>query len=130
MLRRILPILLTTLCATAQAAEPQAATPQGTPLVIEVKLDSYTIKPDKITVKAGQPVTLKVKNEAGFIPHNLVIKAPQAGVEVKVDVSAGKSNEVSFTPTQPGHYEMICDKSPPIGKSHKAKGMHGLLIVE
>ena len=125
MLRRILPVLLTTLCATAQAAEPQA-----TPQVIEVKLDSYTIKPDKITVKAGQPVTLKVKNEASFIPHNLIIKAPQAGVEVKVDVGAGKSGEVSFTPTQPGSYEMICDKSPPIGKSHKAKGMHGLLIVE
>lgn len=130
MLRRILPILLTTLCATAQAAEPQAATPQGTPLVIEVKLDSYTIKPDKITVKAGQPVTLKVKNEASFIPHNLVIKAPQAGVEVKVDVGAGKSGEVSFTPTQAGSYEIMCDKSPPIGKSHKEKGMHGTLVVE
>lgn len=125
MLRWILSVMLATLCASALAAEPQA-----TPQVIEVKLDSYTIKPDKITVKAGQPVTLKVKNEASFIPHNLIIKAPQAGVEVKVDVGAGKSGEVSFTPTQPGSYEMICDKSPPIGKSHKAKGMHGLLIVE
>ena len=125
MLRWILSVMLATHCASALAAEPQA-----TPQVIEVKLDSYTIKPDKITVKAGQPVTLKVKNEASFIPHNLIIKAPQAGVEVKVDVGAGKSGEVSFTPTQPGSYEMICDKSPPIGKSHKAKGMHGLLIVE
>ena len=125
MLRWILSVMLATLCASALAAEPQA-----TPQVIEVKLDSYTIKPDKITVKAGQPVTLKVKNEASFIPHNLIIKAPQAGVEVKVDVGAGKSGEVSFTPTQAGSYEMICDKSPPIGKSHKAKGMHGLLIVE
>ena len=125
MLRQVFPVLLTTLCATALAAEPQAI-----PQAIEVKLDSFTIKPDKITVKAGQPVTLKIKNEASFITHNLVIKAPQAGVEVKVDVSAGKSGEVSFTPTQPGSYEIICDKSPPIGKSHKEKGMHGLLVVE
>jgi len=121
MLKRILPLLLILLTANAFAAEPQ---------VIEIKLDSYTIRPDRITVKTGQPVTLKIKNEASFIPHNLVIKAPQAGVEVKVDVSAGKNGEVSFTPMQAGTYEMICDKHPPIGKSHKEKGMHGALIVE
>ena len=121
MLRRILPILLVALCAPALAAEPQ---------VIEIKLDSYTIKPDKITVKVGQPVTLKVKNEATFIPHNLVIKSPDAGFDVKLDLSAGKSGEVSFTPTKAGSYEMVCDKAPPIGKSHKEKGMHGLLVVE
>lgn len=121
MLRRMFPILLITLCATALAAEPQ---------VIEVQLESYAIKPDKITVKVGQPVTLKVKNEATFIPHDLVIKAPEAGIDVKLDLSAGKSGEVSFTPTKAGSYEMICDKAPPIGKSHKEKGMHGTLLVE
>ena len=121
MLRRMLPILLVTLCAPALAAEPR---------VIEVTLDSYTIKPDKITVKVGEPVLLKVKNEASFLPHNLVIKSPQAGVDIKIDVSAGKTGEASFTATQPGSYEIICDKSPPIGKNHKEKGMHGMLIVE
>ena len=121
MLKRILPLLLTIVGVNDVAADPQ---------VIEIKLDSYTIKPDRITVKAGQPVTLKVKNEASFISHNLIIKAPAAGVEVKVDVSAGKTGEVSFTPTQPGTYAMVCDKQPPIGKSHKEKGMHGVLVVE
>jgi len=121
MLRRMLRILLVALCAPAHAAEPQ---------VIEITLDSYTIKPDKITVKVGQPVTLKVKNEATFIPHNLAIKSPDAGFDVKLDLSAGKSGEVSFTPTKAGSYEMICDKAPPVGKSHKEKGMHGLLVVE
>ncbi len=66
MLRRMLPTLLVALCTPAFATEPQ---------VMEVKLDSYTIKPGTITVKAGQPVTLRVKNEATFIPHNLVIKS-------------------------------------------------------
>jgi plastocyanin len=121
MLRRMFPMLLITLCATALAAEPQ---------VIEVQLESYAIKPDKITVKVGQPVTLKVKNQATFIPHNLIIKAPEAGIDVKLDLSAGKSGEVSFTPTKAGSYEIICDKAPPIGKSHKEKGMHGTLLVE
>lgn len=121
MLRRILPLLLTLIGANAVATDPQ---------VIEIKLNSYTITPDRITVKTGQPVTLKVKNEADFIPHNLVIKAPAAGMEVKVDVSAGKTGELSFTPTQPGTYEIVCDKQPPIGKSHKEKGMYGVLVVE
>jgi plastocyanin len=121
MLRWILPMLLFALCVPALAAEPQ---------VIEIKLDSYSINPDKITVKVGQPVTLKVRNEATFIPHNLVIKSPDAGFDVKLDLSAGKSGEVSFTPTRAGNYEMICDKVPPIGKSHKDRGMHGVLVVE
>jgi plastocyanin len=114
-------LLLTGGIALALAAEPQ---------VIEVKLESYAIKPDTITVKTGQHVTLKVKNEATFIPHNLVIKAPDAGIDVKLDLAAGKSGEVSFTPTKAGSYEMHCDKEPPIGKSHKEKGMHGTLVVE
>lgn len=113
--------LLLAFAATALAAEPQ---------VIQVELDSYTIKPDTITVKAGQPVTLKVVNKATFIPHNLIIKAPEADIGVKLDLSAGKSGEVSFTPAKAGTYEMLCDKAPPIGKSHKEKGMHGKLIVE
>jgi uncharacterized cupredoxin-like copper-binding protein len=49
---------------------------------------------------------------------------------VKIDLRGGKSGEVSFTPTKAGSYEMICDKEPPIGKSHKEKGMHGTLVVE
>jgi uncharacterized cupredoxin-like copper-binding protein len=100
------------------------------PQVIEVRLESYVIKPEKITVKAGQPVILKVKNEATFIPHNLIIKAPEAGIDVKIDLRGGKSGEANFTPTKTGSYEMICDKEPPIGKSHKEKGMHGMLVVE
>lgn len=122
MKNRTLPALFfVILPALAVAAEPR---------VIEVKLDSYTIKPDKITVKVGEPVILKVRNEATFLPHNLVIKSSQAGVDIKIDVSAGKSGEASFTASQPGSYEILCDKTPPIGKSHKEKGMHGLLVVE
>lgn len=98
-------------------------------LTIEVKLGSYYIKPEKITVKRGQPVTLNLVNEATLLPHNLIIKAPETGVDIAVDVSAGKTASVSFTPTRSGSYEIICSKEPPFGKSHKEKGMHGVLEV-
>jgi len=121
MSRLFMSALLLMLAPAVLAADPQ---------VIAVELDSYTIKPDTITVKANQPVTLKVTNKATFITHNIVIKAPEAGLDVKLDVRAGKTEQVTFTPTQAGTYEMMCDKSPPIGKSHKEKGMHGKLVVE
>jgi len=118
---RLLSVLLFIILPTLTvSADPQ---------VIDIRLDSYAIKPDTITVKVNQPVTLRVKNDATFIPHNLVIKLPDAGIDVKIDLAAGKSGEMSFTPTKTGSYEMFCDKVPPIGKSHKEKGMHGTLLV-
>jgi plastocyanin len=121
MLPGMLTILLATLCTAVFATEPR---------IVEVVLNNYTIKPDTLILKAGEPVILKVKNEATFIPHNLVIKAGQAGIELKVVVGAGKISEVRFTPILPGSYELLCDTQPPIGMSHKEKGMHGTLLVE
>ena len=120
-------IVVRLLLVAILVVSPALATGQQ---VIELKLDSYTITPDRIVVKADQPVTIKATNNATFISHNLVIKAPEAGIDVHIEVRAGKTGEATFTPTRPGSYEMLCDKAPPIGKSHKEKGMHGLLIVE
>ena len=89
MQRLVLSTLLTLILVNpVMAADPR---------VIEVSLDSYTITPDHIVVKVNQPVTLKVTNKATFIPHNLIIKAPEAGIDVKVEVRAGKSGEATFT---------------------------------
>ena len=98
--------------------------------VVDVQLDSYRFIPDRIVVQANRPVRLRATNVAGFIPHSLVIKAPDAGIDVNLVVRAGKTGEASFTPTAPGTFEMICDKQPPIGRSHRDKGMHGVLVVE
>jgi len=100
------------------------------PRVIEVTLDSYSITPDHIVVKVDEPVTLKVTNKATLTPHDLIIKAPEAGIDVAIDLHGGKSGEVTFTPTRTGTYEMLCDKKLLFFKSHKDKGMHGVLVVE
>jgi uncharacterized cupredoxin-like copper-binding protein len=118
-------VLCLTLALAIGATSSLAAEPQ----IIDVVLGSYYIKPDKITVKAGQPVTLNLVNEATMVPHDLVIKAPDAGIDIAVDVPAGKKASVTFTPTKVGRYEMACDKKLLFLKSHKAKGMHGTLEV-
>jgi len=118
---RLLTLVLASGIGTAWGADAR---------VIEVKADSYFFKPDTITVKAGEPVTLSVTNEATFLPHSLVIKAPQAGLDVTIEARAGNTASATFTPTTPGTYEIYCDKEPPFGKSHKERGMHGKLIVE
>ncbi len=97
--------------------------------IIDVELGSYFFKPEKISVKVGEPVTLKLTNSASVVPHDLKIVAPEAGIDVKVDVAAGKTASVSFTPTKAGTYEMVCDKKLLFFTSHKDKGMHGVLEV-
>ena len=97
--------------------------------IIDVELGSYFIKPEKISVKVGEPVTLKLTNSASVVPHDLKIVAPEAGIDVKVDVAAGKTARVSFTPTKAGTYEMVCGKKLMFFASHKEKGMHGVLEV-
>jgi len=99
------------------------------PQVIEIRLGSYYIKPEKVTVKVGQPVTLKIINEATMIPHDLIITAPEVGIDVRVDVPAGKTGGANFTPGKVGVYEMFCDKKLLFLASHKEKGMKGMLEV-
>jgi plastocyanin len=120
-LRSIILMILSGVGLLASADEPQ---------IINIVADSYSFKPDTITVKAGHPVTLNVKNDATLLPHNLVIKAPETGVDVTIEVKAGKTASATFTPATPGTWEIYCSKEPPFGKSHRERGMHGKLIVE
>jgi plastocyanin len=100
------------------------------PKIIAIDADSYFFKPDTIVVKAGEPVTLSVTSKAYVLPHNLIIKAPEAGIDVDIEVKAGQTASATFTPTTPGTYEMYCGKEPPFGKSHRERGMHGKFVVE
>ena len=116
-------------CLSLALAMGSTPTFAAEPQMINVVLGSYYIKPDKITVKVGQPVTLNLINDASVVPHDLVIKAPSAGIDIAMDVPAGKKASVTFTPSKVGRYEMICDKKLMFFKSHKDKGMHGTLEV-
>lgn len=89
---------------------------------------SYFFKPNHIVVKANVPVEFMARKEPGMAPHNLVIKAPEAGLAVEEDL-ANEPRKIAFTATKPGKYEIYCAKKPPVGQSHRERGMVGVLEV-
>lgn len=88
----------------------------------------YFYDPNSIVVKVNVPVELSIRKEAGMTPHDFVVKAPEAGIDVSVTLDT-KPVLVRFTPTRPGRYPFICSKKLLFLKSHKDKGMEGMLEV-
>lgn len=88
----------------------------------------YFYDPNYIVVKVNKPVELKVKKAAGYIPHNLIAKAPEAGIDFNIDLKS-EVLTVKFTPTKVGKYPIYCDKSLLWFKNHREKGMEGLIEV-
>ena len=88
----------------------------------------YFYDPNYIVVKVNTPVELKVRKEAGYIPHDLVAKSPEAGIAFKLDLT-GDPQTVKFTPKKTGKYPIYCDKSLLWFKTHRERGMEGIIEV-
>lgn len=95
---------------------------------VEILGGGYFFDPDRVIVKVNVPVELKVRKESGFVPHNFVIKAPEAGIEVEESLST-EPKTIRFTPTKTGIYPMYCSKKLLFFESHREKGMEGELEV-
>lgn len=139
---RILPIaVLLLLCAVTGATgaeshdhgtwkEKRAVATVGADGVqrLEIVGGEYFYDPNYLVVKVNRPVELKFKKTAGYVPHNLVVNAPAAGIDIRVDMK-GDPQTVRFTPTKIGKYPIYCDKSLLWFKTHREKGMEGLIEV-
>jgi plastocyanin domain-containing protein len=95
---------------------------------VEMTAGSYFFDPNYIIVKVNVPVEFSIKKEAGMIPHNIVIKAPEAGIDIKLELKE-EPQAVRFTPTKTGTYPFTCEKKLLFFESHKDKGMVGTLEV-
>jgi len=93
-------------------------------------LGDYQFVPDTFEVSTGQPVRLTLTNTDRITPHNFILEDEAAGLNIDINVSAGKTTTVEFTPTTPGSYTFYCSKKLPFMKSHQEKGMEGTLIVK
>jgi len=96
--------------------------PDGTQIV-DVVAGSYWFRPQRISVVVGKPVELRITRDTTLVPHNFTLQAPEAQVNVDVDLGSGL-NFVRFTPAKVGEYRFFCARG-----SHDSKGMHGTLVV-
>lgn len=87
----------------------------------------FYFDPNIIVLKVNVPVELNVRKAPGY-PHDIVVKAPEAGMDFDVELSADPK-PVRFTPTKVGAYSMYCDKRFLWFKSHRARGMEGVIEV-
>jgi plastocyanin len=103
-------------CSKKSSGTPKAADATGGK--IEVDMTDNAFSPVTITAKAGDRVTLELKNK-GTALHNFTIKDADKSA---VDVKAGDEDELSFTAPKAGSYAFVC-------KYHESLGMKGTLTV-
>ena len=122
-MRALLIALLLALPAAA-AAQPQAR-------IVEVRLSNFDFAPGEIRLRAGEPIVLRLINDAGgghnFAAPEFFAAAGQMSGPVrdgKVELAGHHSAEVRLTPAR-GHYRLRCTHT-----LHSMFGMTGEIVVE
>jgi plastocyanin domain-containing protein len=95
---------------------------------VEMTGGEYYFDPSIVVVKVNVPVELTVKKTGGITPHDLVLKAPQADLDIKISLSS-EPKKINFMATRTGSYPFECSERFLFFKSHKDRGMHGVLEV-
>lgn len=89
---------------------------------------SSFFRPGHIIVKVNVPVELSVSLEAGIVPHTLVIQAAEAGITIDEPLGTDPKT-FAFMPKAVGKYPFYCKNKLLFFKSHRDKGMEGVLEV-
>jgi len=95
---------------------------------VKIEGGSYFFKPDHVIVKVNVPVELSISVEKSLIPHTLLIQSPQAGL-ARDEKFSSDAKIIRFTPTVVGKYPFYCKNKLLFFKSHREKGMEGVLEV-
>ena len=117
--------VITLLLATATPVIRGQASPQE----ISLSLGDYHFTPDSLEVQAGRPVVLTLTNTDTLTPHNFTLQDAATGLDIDTDISAGSTSVIEFTPVKPGTYTFFCNKKLLFMKSHRERGMEGILRV-
>jgi cytochrome c oxidase subunit 2 len=84
----------TVLTHRAYAAEPR---------VVEITAKRFGFVPEQVTLKKGEPVTLRLHSED--VTHGFFMRK----LKIETEVEAGKTIDVTITPEVAGSYTTICD---------------------
>lgn len=126
-------VIATVLPMAGMAAEERAATPYHVSAdadgVQRVALigGSYFFRPAHVVAQAGQPLEVSVKVERGIVPHSFVLESHD-GKRV-AEVSLGEEPKILRFTLPPGEYAYYCPKRLLGFKSHRERGMAGILEV-
>ncbi len=74
---------------------------------IDMDLGDYQFHPKTVSIAAGTSAELILTNRDLITPHNFIVEAPEAGMEVNLDVSAGESATIVLRPTRSGIYTFL-----------------------
>lgn len=96
---------------------------------LEITVDSYFFKPSHFVVKQNIPVELTFKGASWIVPHNFVLKSPEAGLTIDQEIGSGETTTLRFTPTRVGEFKFSCTKKLLFLPSHEELGMVGTLVV-
>lgn len=95
----------------------------------EIGVDSYSFSPSRLIVKENVPVELIFKSASWIVPHNFVLKSPEAGLEIEKETPPRETVTLRFTPMRTGEFRFLCSKKLLFLESHADKGMVGMLEV-
>jgi len=118
--------------ATVFAVAPQSVivpVSQDNVQRLDITVDSYSFTPSRFVVKQNIPVELMFKSVSWVVPHNFVLKSPEAGITIEKEIGAGETTIVRFTPTRIGEFKFSCTKKLLFFPSHEDQGMVGTLVV-
>jgi plastocyanin len=87
-----------------------------------ITLDDYLIRPQRIRVPKGGPLTITVHNR-GRLGHTFRIRSANHNVMVLTTIPPGGTRRRAFR-LRAGRYTMYCALS-----NHEELGMHGTLVV-
>jgi cytochrome c oxidase subunit II len=106
--------------AGATAPQPGHAVPADQPKLVQIVAHKFTFEPNRITLKKGVPVTLRLTSRD--VQHGFYIR----GLKVDEEIEPGKTTEVTITPDKVGTFPTICDHF--CGLGHKEMNM--TVVVE
>jgi plastocyanin domain-containing protein len=118
--------------ATAFTAAPESVivpVSQDNVQRLEITIDSYSFTPSRFVVKQNIPVELIFKSVSWIVPHNFVLKSPEARITIEKEIESGETTIVRFTPTRIGEFKFSCTKKLLFFPSHEDQGMMGTLVV-
>ena len=129
MICRVLAVAAPLLLSTAHAQETPTAASAGADGVQRVTIvgGTYFFHPARITARANQPLEITLSIESGVIPHRFVLDGPDG--KHLADVPLSTNAQVIHLTLKTGDYVFYCPNRLLWFKSHRERGMAGVLQV-